>query len=363
VRRVFFFIAITILTLSAQAQSRAPVLHQLDDPRGLPELTVCSQNLENYGRLADVKRRMKGFDQGRLDEKERALAKRIVRAKCDVVALQELIGKDKERAEEGVQALLQTIRGMSNRIFEYRIAPSNDRRLRLAFLVAKDRAEILSTLSYSRVVLPKIAEKQKPREFARGPYEIQLQVKSRGESRSKRVTLVTFHFKSRRSLKADPTALEWETYRMEMAEALRRIVENRHNDTFRTGESILVLLGDRNSNFDTASARLLQGTLTLKHFQEGICRLSSRGVPLCQGGNTRPQVLFSAFESDKNFFGMRGTYTYKKVYSWLDDILLPAESLRYGWSGYATEGDFAAGVVSAYGEASDHSLVYLRLNW
>jgi hypothetical protein len=252
---------------------------------------------------------------------------------------------------------------VSNRFFDIRVAPSNDKKLRVGFLVARDRADVLSTLSYARVELPKIAENQKPREFARGPYEIQLQVKPRGESNSKKVTLVTFHFKSRRSVNADPVALEWETYRMEMAEAVRRIVENRHNASFRSGESILVLLGDRNSNFDTASARLLQGRLTLKHFQEGVCRLSKRGVPLCQGGNVRPQVLFSAFESDRSFYGMRGTYRYKDVYSWLDDILLPAESLRYGWRTFSSEGDFDSGVISLPEEASDHGLVYLRLNW
>jgi hypothetical protein len=50
-------------------------------------------------------------------------------------------------------------------------------------------------------------------------------------------------------------------------------------------------------------------------------------------------------------------------YSWLDDILMPQESLRFGWVRPGSEGDFASGTVSSYPEASDHSMAFVALNW
>src|SRR5690606_32172147 len=142
--------------------------------------------------------------------------------------------------------------------------------------------------------------------------------------------LLTFHFKSKAYAQDDPTSLEWETYRMEMAEALRRVVEKRHSSAITGGDPILAILGDRNSNFDVASARLLSGMLRLEQFQEEApCRLSKRGVPLCQAGTSQPPALFSVLLGDEDARLTPGTYVYNETYSWLDDILMPATSLPF----------------------------------
>jgi hypothetical protein len=47
----------------------------------------------------------------------------------------------------------------------------------------------------------------------------------------------------------------------------------------------------------------------------------------------------------------------------LDDILMPAESLPFAWDEAATEGVFDSGVVYEESDASDHAMVYVRLNW
>jgi hypothetical protein len=151
---------------------------------------------------------------------------------------------------------------------------------------------------------------------------------------------------------------------MEMAEGLRRVVENRLTKSFVTGDSILMLLGDRNSNFDVASAKILEGTVSLRLFQEGsVCRLSKRGVPLCQPNSALPQKLFSVLLGDSETKNLPGTFRYKKVYSWIDDILMPAESLRFAWRTDSSEGRYESGVLYSYPEASDHAMVYTKLNW
>ena len=151
---------------------------------------------------------------------------------------------------------------------------------------------------------------------------------------------------------------------MEMSEGLRRVLEMRHKDAFASGESILVALGDRNSNFDVASARILEGSLSLSSFGEkGPCRLSKRGVPLCVAESELPRRLFSVLTSNAASTTYPGTYLYKGEYSWLDDIIMPAESLRYAWQTAFSEGVYGSGLIATPEEASDHALVYVALNW
>ena len=230
--------------------------------------------------------------------------------------------------------------------------------------MAKDRAEIVNVVSYDKVELPKLSERQKPRLFSRGPFELQIVAKSRETGAPKTISLVAMHLKSQRGGRDDPAALEWETFRMEMAEALRRIVEERFASTFASGESLLFVLGDRNSNFDSASARILEGVITLKSFQgDNPCRLSKNGVPLCKADTWAPQRLFSVLTSNPKTRNLPGTFKYKDENSWLDDILVPAETLPFTWVTPTNSTDLDSGVLYTPKEASDHALVYVRLNW
>ena len=360
--------ALTALVLFGRtflsAQTRTNVLQPVVDPRGGAELVVCSQNLKDFGSYRDSKVRDKTLTVARFQKKLEALAQRFERASCDAIALQEILGRDELTASEGLVLLIDELKRRTNRVFDYRIGASNDALIRNGFLVAKERAEIVNYVSYSNVELPKLMDQQKPRFFPRGPVEIQIEVKPSGESPAKTVTLVNFHFKSRAGAQGDAAGLEWETYRMEMSEAIRRIVENRHSQNFASGESLLLVLGDRNSNFDTATAKILEGVLTLKHFQtNGPCRLSKRGVPLCQGHSALQQKLFSVLTMDPRIRTTPGTFQMKGVYSWLDDILMPAESLRFALRDPYVESQYDAGTIFDPKEASDHALVYVRLNW
>lgn len=345
------------------SQTRTSTLENRLDPRGAPELIVCSQNLENYGLYDTVVHKL-GVTREEFIRRESDLTLRFGRQHCDVIAVQEVLGKSELEAGQALQQLATAMRRRTSREFDFRTAASNDHNLRLGFLVAKDRAEIFNVLSYGNIELPKFSEEQKPRYFTRGPLEIQLSVKGRDGSPSKNVTLINIHFKSQRDGLKDAAQLQWETYRMEMAEALRRTLERRHARSFFNNDTILIVLGDRNSNFDTASARILEGTLTLRHFWEGgPCRLSKRGVPLCKANAAFPQKLFSVLTSDPQAKLLHGTFRYQGVYSWLDDILMPNESLNYAWEQVGVEGDYASGVVTEPPEASDHAMVWARLNW
>ena len=317
-----------------------------------------------FGTYETVKSRAPNTTKGEHELKIEELAKRFLTARCDVIAMQEVMGEKEADAKAALEELAAQIRRVTNRIFISRVAPVAEGKMTLGYLVAQDRATVVSALSYAKIELPTIGEKERPRVFQRTPMELQLTVASRDGGEPRTVSIVNFHFKSKRGGASDPTGLEFETYRMEMAEALRRIVESRHQHSFASGESILVVLGDRNGNFDVASARILEGSLVLANFRkDGGCRLSKRGVPLCKTGISLPQRLFSVFARNERSKQVPGTFSYQGEYSWLDDILMPAESLPYAWRSAFKEGVYDSGVVYNPKGASDHALVYVRLNW
>lgn len=358
-----FFICAVLCSASLAAETRSNVIDPTADPRGEPDVTICSQNLENFGSYEDSKVRNPGLSSDDFQQKELALARRIASKGCDIVAVQEVLGKDDDKALAALKELTSTLKRITNRVYEARVGPTLDKFSHVGFLTAVDRVEVMNHLSYAKVELPKLLANEKPRLFIRAPFEIQVSVRAPGGP-AKSISLINFHFKSRRGSSGDPAELEWETYRMAMAEAIRRIAELRHARAFSSGESMLVLLGDRNSHFDCASARILEGSLVLKQFQEGgVCRLSKRGVPLCQAGSNLPAKLFSVLTSDPQTKLLPGTEQFKEEYSWLDDILMPSESLRYAWERFDTGGDYNSGVVYTDRHASDHAMVWVKLNW
>jgi hypothetical protein len=346
------------------ARKTTPIALPGGDPRGPSDLVVCSQNLKLFGTFDVMSRNNPTYTRQKYEKKVEDLVSRFLAAKCDVVAVQEVIGRTQADGEVALNQLASRWRDRSNRFFKVMTAPPSEGSMTNGFIVALDRATVEQALPYGRVQLPKIWSRQKPRLFSRPPFELQLSVKARDSQSAKVISLVNFHFKSKRGGQDDPTGLEWETYRMEMGEGLRRVLEMRHKDAFASGESILVVLGDRNGNFDVASARILEGSLSLSSFGEkGPCRLSKRGVPLCVAESELPRRLFSVLTSNAASTTYPGTFLYKDEYSWLDDIIMPAESLRYAWQTAYSEGLYASGVVSTPEDASDHALVYVALNW
>jgi hypothetical protein len=355
---------------------RTPVPIAGGDPRGVVDLVVCSQNLQLFGKVGRASSSSSGGSKGGggageekkgpspQEQKVRDLVTRFTSAGCDVIAVQEVIARNAQAAREVLEQLAAELHRRTNRFFQVVAAAPSEGQMTNGFLLALDRVSLEQTLPYGRVELPRISKKQRPRLFSRPPLEVQLSVKSRDSEIVKPVSIVNFHFKSKRGGKDDPTGMEWETYRMEMSEALRRITELRHKNAFASGESLLLLLGDRNSNFDVASARILEGSLVLSSFAEkGPCRMSKRGVPLCAAETAMPRKLFSVLTTDASVSALPGTFNYKGEYSWLDDILMPAESLRFAWKTAFSEGEYESGLVQTPQQASDHALVYVKLNW
>ena len=334
------------------------------DPRKSPELTVCSQNLENFGNYEDAKARDSSMSQNKYNEKVIGLVRRFIAADCDVIAVQEVLGKSEAIALTALTSLAKALTKESGRPFEAKVSSVGDLAIRNGFIVGLDRSEIINLISYSKIELPKLLETQKARIFERAPLEIQLQTRGKDDSDSRIITLLNFHLKSKSGAAEDPTGLQFETVRMEMAESLRRLIDIRYGDSLNDPSKITIILGDRNADFQMASARILEGSLALMDFKtDGPCRLSKRGVPICKTDQRRPQKLFSPLLLDPETRGVAGSYFYKDEASWIDDILMSQTSLKYALTSPFIDANYDSGTVSKPRVASDHSLVFTRLNW
>lgn len=333
------------------------------DPRGPVNLTICSQNLMNYKATEKSSVRLETLPAD-LQRKIEGLLRRFEAAQCDVIAVQEVLGNKEEEARNSLRHLATILSIRTGRQFDFIVSPGDHEPSRVGYMVAKDSAEVLNSMAFSKVELPKLSPNEKTRFFVRTPLELQLRTKDPEGRGAKVITLINLHSKAKRGAQNDPTESKWETYRMEIAEAVRRIVLNRHRGSLFSGKSIIAILGDRNANFNSASAKILDGSLTLKHFaQGGKCSVSKDGMPYCKPGIDAQPSFYSVLTTDPDTKLIPGTHVFKGEASWLDDILLSIPSLRFAWASFERAGDYESGVISAFPAASDHALVWTKLNW
>jgi predicted extracellular nuclease len=336
------------------------------------KLTVCSQNLENFGEYQIALTRTPNLQRSQYITKLAALVARFSTNSCDVIAVQEVLGADLSSAIKSANILADSLSRRANRNFKVVLGESSDKFIRVGFIYDTAKLKLQAITSYDRVELPRLLPEQKPRFFIRAPLEAQFSVSLGGDKDKKLITLINIHFKSKANSMGDPARLDWETERMEMSEAIRRILISRYSNAITVGDPILIVLGDRNSHSDSASAKILEGRLKLSDFMRtGNCRISKSGVPLCKGedrekSNDRSKgvkILHSVLNMDPQVKLLEGTYSYKGKLSWIDDILLPNSALKFAQAKNGLLGDYAVGLDSSFPEASDHRLAWLELRW
>ena len=306
-------------------------------------LTFCSQNLHNYGQHYNYH-----YDREDIKEKTTLLVERLKKPNCDLIAVQEVLAENHGKGLKTLQGLAHSLSKEAGRRYEALLGKSNDRIRYLGFLVANDTFSISKFYSYANLTLPEIAPEGKPRSFSRGPFEVTLKLKAPTD-KLKEVNAVTFHFKSKHSAGKDPTGLSFEVARLEAAAGMRRAVQHKHPGEFN------IFLGDRNSNFDHASAQVLEGSLRLDDFQRnGKCKISEYGLPLCDKGAQDPPILRSLLFTDPTKRKFEGTHKYRGKYTWLDDIILPISWEKK----LSVKNSLKSGMEFEPYAASDHALIY-----
>lgn len=240
-----------------------------DKARGLPEIRVCTLNLDNYGEKAAVNRLVRGIAKKKFKVKEKEIVSRIVGAGCAVVAVQGVIGQSIAQAKAGLSRLAGKIEEQSQWEWTSYLGASNHQRAFNGFLVSSDNISVETTRSYRSIPLMRFGSSKK-KEFPRGPFEIVLRVGNRDSSGSRRLVLMTMHF--RKSLSHENS--EPEEFRIQMAETLRRLIYRRQRELADEDDTIFILLGDRAGGRYTPATRILEGQLRMKHFRPGgPCRI------------------------------------------------------------------------------------------
>ena len=321
-----------------------------------PRVTICSQNLERYGSPRIFARNNPGKKSGFYEAKLGALLARFVTAQCDVIAVQEVLGKDRREAQESIDTLAGALSVRASRTFRGFVGESNDNFIRVGFLVGTDRLAVLGAEAFPNEELPRLLKRERPQFFLRIPFEISLKG-------ARPFKIVTFHFKSKSGGTKDPAGYMWETTRMKSAEKLREMLRAREKDSFDAGTVPLFVLGDRNSDEGSASQEILAGRLQLSQFQgpDPVCGLAKSEEPVCTGNPRNAPILNSVVAADPDARRLhKGTHYYRKKASWLDDILVPRGTLPLVLEDASRAGDYESGVIDSPKEASDHALVYVR---
>lgn len=312
---------------------------------------ICSQNLKRYG------------IEKMPTEKTIALVQGFIRVGCEIIAVQELRADNLEQSRLVLQQLSSELLLQSDRAYEVFSGKSNDRYLKLGFLVAKDRLYSANIFSYSDELLPKFLLHQPQRLFVRGPLELELQILNRDTRQIKSLVLVNFHLKSRHNFPRDPAGLSWESYRMEAAAGLRKIVSARQARNLQNNINPVLLLGDRNSERESASAKILNGSLELRDLFSGrLCKISKEGIPHCVKPAYRDAQFFSVLDYNPFLPDSPGTFKRGSADLWIDDILLAVSFLRTG-SETVRGRRVVSGVYQVSPVASDHNLIYAFLDW
>ncbi|MDD2943421.1 MAG: hypothetical protein PHC51_10705 [bacterium] len=337
----------TINLLPASAQPNAK---QILKP--VRELTICSQNLHRYGDAGS---------KGAKRKKQREyLTGRFVEAECDLVALQEVIGKTIRQSQSILDELVKNLNQRSGRRFVALTGPSNDESIRNAWLVDENKTKPIAMLSLKQDLLPKLQKNMPPAYYSRGPLLLRIEVPI--VNGSKKLALINFHLKSKANSWKDPFKSQFEHLRLQMAAGL---YNSASQITKSEPQTMVILAGDRNTTQKSPSHIVLSGKRPISDFSSsGYCRITNQAESTClaqppglKQNSTKDRPLFmgaiqSQFTKEINS-GDLGSYRFRGRYELIDEIYLPSDSL--------TPKQVKSGFAGKIGEGSDHLLVWTRL--
>jgi len=258
------------------------------DARGEVELRVCSVNLNNYGAQAEVARILRAAGTRARRVKEKSIVAAVAKLDCDVIAVQAALGATVSAARAGLRELGAKIQEQTGGHWEAFVGASNHKLCYNAYLVNLDRATVMGTTTHTDKFLPRFGIFEEAN-FVRAPYEIILDVESRDGSGSKEVVITNFQFQRSMSL-GKP---EQESMKMQMAEAVRQIVELGQFRLDTRGGSIAVVTGDRVNGREMPSSLILEGRLQLTDFKgDDPCKLAVTSRHVCDPFPSRAKILF-----------------------------------------------------------------------
>lgn len=296
-------------------------------------LTICTQNLHNYGLKTEPAQTSQ-------------LIYRFIEARCDVIAAQEIYGTNRKERVKHLKALAKELSKAREMSFQSFVGDSNDPRIANGFIVNEAAVILPKVESHTYEALPKLSVLGPTQHSHRGFIVLSFFKEEGG----KKVTfhIVNIHFKSKVNGWKDGTQTNFEAFRMQEAEAVRVLAEKLGAGS----EVVAVILGDRNTEPSGAASSILAGTRTLSDFIDGNCKVNA-GLEAECGMPVRKEVFTPVVERKAGELGKElGSYRYKGKLSLIDEIYFERDAIDF-------VGD--AGVIGTFGKGSDHKLGFVRV--
>lgn len=337
---------------------------------------VCSQNLNRYGKSHGKKHK----------DQESDLVERVIKARCDVLGVQELYGESKKQATRTLVRFIRALEKRSGREYDLFVGESQDPEIRNAVIYDVRIGKLLWAKSYGRELLPKLQPLGPNRRHLRAPVGLALQVRltktnqdsagyydknrqievaelsSNQQTGQITLLIINYHFKSKVRSDLDPTQTQYESERLASAAHVHYLMAQEIAATSQDKPLIALMLGDRNSGPQSASAGVLRGRPEFNNFlYRGGCEIDESLRPSCPAGvatssKTRFIDLLD-WHNQLNPHRELYSYRFRSEEEIIDEILVWERSSRYlvGPSGPRVQ------TTGNYRQGSDHRLVWAEI--
>lgn len=322
-------------------------------------VTVCSQNLWNYGAVEDVRRYRRPSTpiekiRADLEAQDRDLAERL--DGCDIVAVQEVLGGGRERALEALRRLSQAVSRRTGNSYAVFVGEARDV-IRNGFLVRDgldaDGARLVEGSPADRIdPIPGYPHPS----WERDPAEIVLEIPA--GAGTLRLRLFSAHLKSKRETESDsdPTGEKWERLRIVQAASLLSVVRRRL--AVEPSEPILVA-ADVNNVPGSAVRAVLTGTLDPLSLLTPRDCIGEGGRLSCRPAGSAP-LLVELAADDPDLAG-RGSFRYHGRDELIDEIFATPAAAALAREPGGGPSDSDVSLIGRRGRGSDHLMLRVHL--
>jgi len=312
---------------------------------------VCSQNLYHFGEKA-VRAREKS--------QLAYLTKRILRAECDIVAVQEVIGGTESEAATTLSRIAHSWEAAgAEKILSY-VGTTKDKFIRNGFLVRSSVGRVVTVKSFLDAPVPSLSPLGPVLFFQRAPMALVLETPATKPNR--RFWIMNMHQKSRSRGFEDGSGTHYELLRLEMAKGVRDIIEQEEQKE--PDGTIFVITGDRNSDENDASVDVLLGRRELADFSKsGGCKIRKDDRAQCKNESPRPAEFVGLFQHRREKFPGEypgGTYSFKNRQTALDEFAIREKNLPLVTR---PNGKLSIGLEGQFFRGSDHKLIWAEFHF
>jgi len=255
-----------LLNIKKKAQYRAYLMGE----RGEPDICICTADLNNFGKLKEVRKLVKRGKASRLTKTTDALTTIVSHVDCDVIFLQSVIGSSFAAIQEATKTITDKLQKITNLEWTAYLPKSLTGENYGVFLVNnKPNISVVSVSTVSEALADSCTELQAP-SYPRVPLKLNLIVRSSGAGKSRNISIIGFMQKLGLTT---PTA-EPEECKIRAAEKLKAYAIKLAQAEEEVGDKPLVVLAGYLGNPLTPETFVLSGRVNAGQFTDGTCTLS-----------------------------------------------------------------------------------------